>query len=83
MVADVVGVRPLADDAARSETIAHGAEKFAREERRDARDPRIRWLRYDDVVLTGRQEQMRAAVADNQPGPPVVQGVAVFDLELG
>ena len=68
---DVVGVRPLADDAVRLEARARRLEEFAREQRGDARHPGIRRLRHDDVVLPGGEQQMRPAVADDQTRRPV------------
>ena len=65
-VADVVGVRPLAQHAARREPRARAFEELAREERRDARHPRVRRLRDDHVVGLRAEHQVRAAVADDQ-----------------
>ena len=55
--ADVVGVDPLADDAARRQPIARAFEKLLREQRRHAGNPRIRRLRDDHVVLAIGQQR--------------------------
>ena len=79
-LADGVGVRPLADDAARREPRARAFEELAREERGHAGNPRIRWLGDDHVVLLAREQQVRSSVADDQPCArigerPVILGV--------
>ena len=68
---------PLRDDAVGSEAVAHGREEFAREKCRLARHPRIRWLGDDDVVLTRRQQQVRAAVSHNEVRTGIIQPVQV------
>ena len=65
--ADVVGVRPLAEQAVGLEPRSRRLEELAGEQRRHARHPRIRRLGDDDVVALRRQQQMRPAVADDQP----------------
>ena len=56
--ADVVGVGPLAEDAAGRQPVARLGEELAGEERRDAGNPRVRRLRDDHVVA------LRASGAD-------------------
>ena len=79
--ADVVGVRPLAEQAVRFQARARGLEELPREERRDAGHPRIRRLRHDDVVALRRQQQMRSPVADDQPDARLREGAAVLAVE--
>ena len=55
VVADVVGVRPLAQDAAGRQAGLRALEELLREERRDAGHPRVRRLRDDDVVRAARR----------------------------
>ena len=74
VIADVVGVRPLAEDATRLRAgCARRDEEFAREERRDARHPGIGRLGDDHVVPLARQQQVRAAVADDQARARIVR----------
>ena len=65
--ADVVGVRPLAEQAVGLEPRSRRLEELAGEERRDAGHPRVRRLGDDHVVAPRRQQQVRPAVADDQP----------------
>ena len=55
---DVVGMRPLADHAARGEAAPRRGKELPREQRRDARHPGIRRLGDDDVVELRCQQQM-------------------------
>ena len=79
--ADVVGVRPLAEQAVRLQPRARRLEELAREQRRDARHPRVGRLRDDHVVLPRRQQQVGSAVADDQPDAGLRQRAAVLALE--
>ena len=79
--ADVVGVRPLAQHAARGETRLGRGEELAGEERRDPGHPRVRRLRDDDVVLRAAEHQVGAAVADDQPRARIGQRPRVLGLE--
>ncbi len=63
--ADVVGVGPLAEHAARLEAIAGGLEELAGEERGDASHPRVRRLGNDDVIALAGQQEVGPAVADD------------------
>ena len=80
-VADVVGVRPLAQHAARRQTGARDLEELAGEQRRDAGHPRVRRLRDDHVVLLVAEQQVRAAVTDDEPRARVWQGAVVLGFE--
>ena len=78
---DVVGVHPLADDAARLQPAARRLKELAGEERRHARHPRVRGLGDDDVIAPRCQREMRSAVANNQPHATIVERVAVHRAE--
>ena len=66
--ADVVGMRPLAQHAARRQPRLRDLEELACEERGDAGHPRVGWLRHDDVVALVGQQEVRAAVARPRAG---------------
>ena len=81
-IGDFVGVRPLAEDAARLQPRARGREELAREERGDAGHPWVGWLRDNDIVLARRQSQVRPAVADEQAHGRLAQDVVIFADEV-
>ena len=79
--ADVVGMRPLADQAIRLQSGARRFEELTCEQRRDAGHPWIRRLGDDDVVAARRQQQMGSAIADDEADAGPVKGVSIFPLE--
>ncbi len=81
LLADVVSVRPLAEDAVRSQAVARCGEELAGEERRHAGHPGVRRLRDNHVVGARGQQHVRAAVADHQMRAWIGQGVVVLPGE--
>ena len=79
--ADVVGVRPLAQHAARRQAVARGLEELAREERGDAGHPRVRRLGDDDVVALAGEQQVRSPVADDEARARVGQRAMILVVE--
>ncbi len=79
--ADVIGVRPLAEEAAWLEAIARRLEELAGEQRRHARHPRVRRLRDDHIVAARREQQVRAAVADDEADAGLRQHAAALGVE--
>ena len=76
---------PLAQHAARGEPCARRLEEFPREQRGDAGHPRVRGFRDDHVVLPRRQQQVGAAVADDEAraGPQERALVHVIEVVRG
>ena len=65
----------------RCETCLRRQKEFAREESRDPRDPRIRRLRDDDVVLPRGQQEMRPSIADDEMRTRIGKRVAIVVVE--
>jgi hypothetical protein len=82
LLCDLVGVSPLAEHAAGLQSRARGLEKLARKERRDAGHPGIGRLRDDDIVLAGRESQVRAAVGDEESYGWVLQHSPVLAFKI-
>ena len=76
-----VGMGPLADDAARCQPRTRAFEELPCEERRHARNPGVRRLGNDHVVLTAREKQMRTSVADDEVCARVGERLMILRVE--
>ena len=71
-------MRPLAENPARGQTPSRRFEELPREETGDARDPGVRRLRDDDVVLRAAEHQVRAAIAGDDARARIGEGAMVI-----
>src|SRR5713101_3075252 len=76
-----VGLHPLHEAAAGSEPAPDGGVILIGEKRGDARDPRVGWLRDDEVVAVARGEEKIAGVVEMDAEARVAENAAIQFFE--
>src|SRR5713101_5246953 len=76
-----VGLHPLHEAAAGSEPAPDGGVILIGEKRGDARDPRVGWLRDDEVVVFARGEEKIAGVVEMDAEARVAENAAIQFFE--